>query len=64
MTKSGRRSSIERTSAQVDDIKRLGPCLGPGVAMKEIPDGKHDLTLSCSTPRELCLETMVEWAMF
>ena len=47
---------------KVDDIKRLGPSLGPGVVMKEIPDGKHDLTLSCRTPRELCLETMVEWA--
>jgi alpha-beta hydrolase superfamily lysophospholipase len=47
---------------KVDDIKRLGPRLGPRVEMKEIPDGKHDLTLSCETPRELCLKTMVEWA--
>ena len=47
---------------KVDDIKRLGPQLGPGVVMKEIPDGKHDLTLSEDTPRELCLQAMVEWA--
>jgi alpha-beta hydrolase superfamily lysophospholipase len=47
---------------KVNDIKRLGRCLGPGVVMKEIPDGKHDLTLSCETPRKLCLEAMVEWA--
>ena len=46
----------------VEDIKKLAPQLGPGVVMKEIPDGKHDLTLSLDTPRELCLETMVEWA--
>jgi alpha-beta hydrolase superfamily lysophospholipase len=47
---------------KVKDIKRLGPQLGPGVVMSEIPDGKHDLTLSCETPRELCLKTMVDWA--
>jgi alpha-beta hydrolase superfamily lysophospholipase len=47
---------------KVDDIKRLGPRLGPGVVMKEIPDGKHDLTLSEDTPRELCLQAMLEWA--
>ena len=47
---------------KVDDIKKLGPRLGPRVEMKEIPDGKHDLTLSCETPRELCLKTIVEWA--
>ena len=47
---------------KVEDIKKLGPRLGPRVEMKEIPDGKHDLTLSCKTPRELCLETMVAWA--
>ena len=46
----------------VKDIKKLGPQLGPGVVMAEIPDGKHDLTLSCETPRELCLKTMVDWA--
>ena len=46
----------------VKDIKRLGPQLGPRVVMTEIPDGKHDLTLSVETPRELCLKTMVEWA--
>jgi alpha-beta hydrolase superfamily lysophospholipase len=47
---------------KVKDIKELAPQLGPGVVMKEIPDGKHDLTLSLATPRELCLRTMVEWA--
>jgi alpha-beta hydrolase superfamily lysophospholipase len=47
---------------KVDDIRRLGPQLGPGVVMKEIPDGKHDLTLSEDVPRELCLKAMVEWA--
>jgi alpha-beta hydrolase superfamily lysophospholipase len=47
---------------KVDDIRRLGPKLGPGVVMKEIPDGKHDLTLSDDTPRELCLQAMLEWA--
>jgi alpha-beta hydrolase superfamily lysophospholipase len=47
---------------EVKDIKRLGPCLGPRVVMKEIPDGKHDLTLSCDTPRQQCLTAMVEWA--
>jgi alpha-beta hydrolase superfamily lysophospholipase len=47
---------------KVKDIKRLGPRLGPRVVMAEIPDGKHDLTLSLNTPRELCLTTMVEWA--
>jgi alpha-beta hydrolase superfamily lysophospholipase len=46
----------------VEDIKRLGPQLGPGVVMKEIPDGKHDLTLSCEAAREQCLNAMVEWA--
>lgn len=47
---------------KVDDIKRLGPRLGPGVVMQEIPDGKHDLTLSEDVPRERCLRAMVEWA--
>jgi alpha-beta hydrolase superfamily lysophospholipase len=47
---------------KVKDIRRLGPCLGSRVVMKEIPDGKHDLTLSCEAPRERCLKAMVEWA--
>jgi alpha-beta hydrolase superfamily lysophospholipase len=46
----------------VQDIKKAGPRLGPRVEMAEIPDGKHDLTLSCETPRERCLNKMVEWA--
>jgi alpha-beta hydrolase superfamily lysophospholipase len=46
----------------VNDIKKIAPQLGPGVVMAEIPDGKHDLTLSCETPRALCLTKMVEWA--
>lgn len=46
----------------VADIRRLGPRLGSGVVMKEIADGKHDLTLSRAEPRERCLEAMVEWA--
>lgn len=47
---------------KVKDIKKLGPRLGPHVEMAEIPDGRHDLTLSLETPRELCLKRMVEWA--
>jgi len=47
---------------KVKDIERLGPRLGPRAVMTVIPDGKHDLTLSLATPRELCLKTMVEWA--
>lgn len=47
---------------KVKDIERLGPRLGSQVEMMVIPDGKHDLTLSCKTPRALCLKTMVEWA--
>jgi alpha-beta hydrolase superfamily lysophospholipase len=47
---------------KVKDIERLGPRLGPRVAMVVIPDGKHDLTLSLLPARELCLKTMVEWA--
>jgi len=47
---------------KVKDIERLGPRLGKRVVMKVIPDGKHDLTLSLETPRELCLKTMVGWA--
>ncbi len=47
---------------KVEDIKKLGPRLGNRVVMKEISDGKHDLTLSLEEPRELCLKTMVEWA--
>jgi hypothetical protein len=46
----------------VKDIKKLGPRLGPRAVMAEIADGKHDLTLSLETPREPCLEMMVEWA--
>jgi alpha-beta hydrolase superfamily lysophospholipase len=46
----------------VEDIKKLAPKFGPGVVMKEIPDGKHDLTLSLDTPRKACLDAMVEWA--
>jgi alpha-beta hydrolase superfamily lysophospholipase len=47
---------------RVDDIKKLAPKLGPRVVLKEIEDGKHDLTLSIEKPRELCLKAMVEWA--
>jgi alpha-beta hydrolase superfamily lysophospholipase len=47
---------------KVKDIEQLGPRLGSRVVMTVIPDGKHDLTLSLKTPRELCLKTMVEWA--
>jgi alpha-beta hydrolase superfamily lysophospholipase len=47
---------------KVKDIKELAPQLGPDVVMKEIRDGKHDLTLSCETPRKECLDAMVEWA--
>jgi len=46
----------------VKDIKKLAPRLGHRVAMNEIPDGRHDLTLSQERPRQVCLETMVEWA--
>lgn len=47
---------------RVRDIKKLAPRLGTRVVLKEIEDGKHDLTLSLEKPRELCLEAMVEWA--
>jgi alpha-beta hydrolase superfamily lysophospholipase len=47
---------------RVKDIKELAAKLGPKIEMKEIPDGKHDLTLSCEEPRELCLQVMLEWA--
>ena len=47
---------------RVNDIKTLAPRLGTRVVLKEIEDGKHDLTLSLEKPRELCLEAMVEWA--
>jgi alpha-beta hydrolase superfamily lysophospholipase len=47
---------------RVKDIKKLGPRLGPQVVMLPIVDGRHDLTLSLKTPRELCLRAMVEWA--
>ena len=47
---------------RVNDIKKLAPRLGTRVVLKEIEDGKHDLTLSLEKPRELCLEAMVEWA--
>lgn len=46
----------------VADIRRLGPRLGPHVVMKEIADGRHDLTLSQAEPRERCVQAMVEWA--
>lgn len=49
---------------KVKDIKERGPLLGPPgrVAMREIRDGKHDLTLSVKEPRTECLDAMVEWA--
>jgi alpha-beta hydrolase superfamily lysophospholipase len=45
----------------VDDIKKIGPQLGAGAKLQEIPDGKHDLTLSVDGPREHCLQAMLEW---
>jgi alpha-beta hydrolase superfamily lysophospholipase len=47
---------------RVKDIKELAPRLGTRVVLKEIQDGKHDLTLSLEKPRESCLKAMVEWA--
>jgi alpha-beta hydrolase superfamily lysophospholipase len=47
---------------RVSDIKQLAPNLGPRVEVKEIKDGKHDLTLSLHDPREECLQAMVAWA--
>ena len=47
---------------RVKDIKKLASRLGTRVVLKEIADGKHDLTLSLEKPRELCLAAMVEWA--
>jgi alpha-beta hydrolase superfamily lysophospholipase len=45
----------------VADIKRLGPHLGPRTVLQEIPDGKHDLTLSCKGAREHCLDVMLDF---
>ena len=45
----------------VEHIKQLAPRLGSRVLVKEIPGGKHDLTLSRQEPREQCLRTMLEW---
>jgi alpha-beta hydrolase superfamily lysophospholipase len=49
---------------KVKDIKERGPLLGPPgrVVVREIRDGKHDLTLSLKEPREECLDAMVQWA--
>ena len=45
----------------VRHIKEFAPKLGSRVVLQEIPDGKHDLTLSCEAPRAQCLRVMLEW---
>ncbi|MEM1215172.1 MAG: alpha/beta hydrolase [Bacteroidota bacterium] len=45
----------------VEDMKRIGPTLGPRVEMVEIKNGMHDLILSPSPIRERALATMVDW---
>ena len=45
----------------VADIKRIAPAIGTSVMLQEIPDGKHDLTLSEDTPRLRCLQLMLDW---
>jgi alpha-beta hydrolase superfamily lysophospholipase len=46
----------------VEDMKRIGPGLGPAVELCSIPNGKHDLFLSRKEPRELAVETAVRFA--
>jgi alpha-beta hydrolase superfamily lysophospholipase len=45
----------------VEHIKQFAPRLGRQVVLREIPGGKHDLTLSRQEPRELCLRVIGDW---
>jgi len=46
----------------VEDMKRIGPSIGPLVELAAIEGGKHDLFLSRKEPRELAIETAVRFA--
>ena len=46
----------------VDDMRRLGPRLGPLVTMKEIAGGVHDLVLSQRPVREAAIAAMLDFS--
>ena len=46
----------------VDDMRRLGPRLGPLVRLKEIAGGVHDLVLSPPAARDAAIAAMLDWA--
>lgn len=47
----------------VRDMKRLSARLGKDVTLFEVPDGMHDLTLSCEKARTLAIRKMIEFAL-
>ncbi len=46
----------------VEEMKLLAPQVGPRVTLREIQDGKHDLTLSSPEPQREAIAALVEFA--
>jgi alpha-beta hydrolase superfamily lysophospholipase len=47
----------------VTDMRRLSPRLGPHVALRAIPDGRHDLSLSILASRQQFFNELRDWLM-
>lgn len=47
----------------VEEMKRLAPHVGRHVTLREIQDGKHDLTLSNPQPQREAIAALVEFAL-
>jgi len=47
----------------VADMRRLSPRLGPHVALRAIPDGRHDLSLSILASRQQFFNELRDWLM-